>query len=551
MLFEEKTHNNRHFSVSSQPKGSIKTQFWHVLTMKRLIIIPYMTHHAGAIGYLHMWLLLLIGMGGAPSIQAQEAPKHEVRAAWVTAVYGLDWPRTRAVTPSSILKQKEELIEILDQLQAAHFNTVLFQTRTRGDVIYDSQIEPYNAILTGKMGVSPGYDPLTFAVEECHKRGMECHAWVVTIPLGNRKHVASLGPKSVVKRKPAICVPYKREYFLNPGHPDTKLYLRSIVEEIVSSYDVDGVHFDYLRYPERVGNRFADQREFRRYGNGRSLDQWRRDNLSELVRTLYGAVKALKPWVKVSSSPVGKYNDTPRYSSRGWNAFQTVYQDVQGWLGEGIQDQIYPMLYFRGNNFYPFALDWQEQSCGRHVVPGLGIYFLDPREGNWSLSDIKRQMQFCRTHGLAGEAHYRVKYLMDNTQGLYDLLATNDYRYPALQPPMPWLDNQAPSTPDSLRVEPIAPGYLQLTWSPSTDNDLRNAPRYVVYGSTTTPVDTSQSRHIIAASVTDTTFVYAPLHPLEAFTHFAVSAIDRYGNESAPRQISLEGGIEALYHPKE
>ncbi len=551
MLFEEKTHNNRHFSVSSQPKGSIKTQFWHVLTMKRLIIIPYMTHHAGAIGYLHMWLLLLIGMGGAPSIQAQEAPKHEVRAAWVTAVYGLDWPRTRAVTPSSILKQKEELIEILDQLQAAHFNTVLFQTRTRGDVIYDSQIEPYNAILTGKMGVSPGYDPLTFAVEECHKRGMECHAWVVTIPLGNRKHVASLGPKSVVKRKPAICVPYKREYFLNPGHPDTKLYLRSIVEEIVSSYDVDGVHFDYLRYPERVGNRFADQREFRRYGNGRSLDQWRRDNLSELVRTLYGAVKALKPWVKVSSSPVGKYNDTPRYSSRGWNAFQTVYQDVQGWLGEGIQDQIYPMLYFRGNNFYPFALDWQEQSCGRHVVPGLGIYFLDPREGNWSLSDIKRQMQFCRTHGLAGEAHYRVKYLMDNTQGLYDLLATNDYRYPALQPPMPWLDNQAPSTPDSLRVEPIAPGYLQLTWSPSTDNDLRNAPRYVVYGSTTTPVDTSQSRHIIATSVTDTTFVYAPLHPLEAFTHFAVSAIDRYGNESAPRQISLEGGIEALYHPKE
>lgn len=519
--------------------------------MKRLIIIPYMTHHAGAIGYLHMWLLLLIGMGGVPSVQAQEAPKHEVRAAWVTAVYGLDWPRTRAVTPSSILKQKEELIEILDRLQAAHFNTVLFQTRTRGDVIYDSQIEPYNAILTGKMGVSPGYDPLTFAVEECHKRGMECHAWVVTIPLGNRKHVASLGTKSVVKRKPALCVPYKREYFLNPGHPDTKHYLRSIVEEIVSRYDVDGVHFDYLRYPERAGNRFADQREFRRYGNGRSLDQWRRDNLSELVRTLYGAVKALKPWVKVSSSPVGKYNDTPRYSSRGWNAFQTVYQDVQGWLGEGIQDQIYPMLYFRGNNFYPFALDWQEQSCGRHVVPGLGIYFLDPREGNWSLSDIKRQMQFCRTHGLAGEAHYRVKYLMDNTQGLYDLLATNDYRYPALQPPMPWLDNQAPSTPDSLRVEPIAPGYLQLTWSPSTDNDLRNAPRYVVYGSTTTPVDTSQSRHIIATSVTDTTFVYAPLHPLEAFTHFAVSAIDRYGNESAPRQISLEGGIEALYHPKE
>lgn len=498
---------------------------------------------------LPLLLLLASGCWALPA-SAQEGPKQEVRAAWVTVVYGLDWPRTRAVTPHSIRKQQQELIEILDRLQEAHFNTVLFQTRTRGDVVYDSQIEPYNAILTGSCGTSPGYDPLAFAVEECHKRGMECHAWIVTIPLGNRKHVASLGAQSVVKRKPAICVPYKREYFLNPGHPDTKLYLRSIVEEIVRRYDVDGVHFDYLRYPERAGHRFADQREFRRYGNGRTLDQWRRDNLSELVRTLYQSVKSLKPWVKVSSSPVGKYNDTPRYSSRGWNAFQTVYQDVQGWLGEGIQDQIYPMLYFRGNNFYPFALDWQEQSCGRHVVPGLGIYFLDPREGNWTLSDIERQLHFCRTHGLAGEAHYRVRYLMDNTQGLYDLLLHDDYRYPALQPPMPWLDAEAPSTPEGVRVECIAPGYLRLTWAPSTDNDPHNAPRYVVYGSTASPVDTSTGRSIVSASVADTTYIYAPEDPLQAFTHFAVTAIDRYGNESAPARVSLSGGLKALYDPE-
>ena len=240
-------------------------------------------------------MFLMLMAGTLPSAAwAQDGPKQEVRAAWVTAVYGLDWPRTRAVTPQSIRKQQQELIEILDGLQKAHFNTVLFQARTRGDVIYNSHIEPYNAILTGSCGTSPGYDPLAFAIEECHKRGMECHAWIVTIPLGNRKHVASLGAKSVVKRKPAICVPYKREYFLNPGHPEARAYLRTIVEEIVRRYDVDGVHFDYLRYPERAGRRFADQREFRRYGNGRTLDQWRRDNLSELVRTLYQSVKSLK-----------------------------------------------------------------------------------------------------------------------------------------------------------------------------------------------------------------------------------------------------------------
>ena len=153
---------------------------------------------------------------------AAQPPRQEVRAAWITAVYGLDWPRTRAISPATIERQKEELLEILDLLQEAHFNTVLFQTRTRGDVLYRSDIEPFNAILTGRSSADPGYDPLAFAVAECHKRGMECHAWMVAIPLGNRKHVASLGKASVTRRRPEICVPYKREYFLNPGHPKTK-----------------------------------------------------------------------------------------------------------------------------------------------------------------------------------------------------------------------------------------------------------------------------------------------------------------------------------------
>lgn len=118
----------------------------------------------------------------------------------------------------------------------------------------------------------------------------------------------------------------------------------SLVREVVERYDVDGIHFDYLRYPENAP-RFPDSYDYRKYSKGRSLAQWRRDNLTEIVRYIYKGVKAMKPWVKVSTCPVGKYKDTSRYPSRGWNAFHTVYQDVQGWLGEGIQDQIYPMLY--------------------------------------------------------------------------------------------------------------------------------------------------------------------------------------------------------------
>lgn len=136
-------------------------------------------------------------------------PKYEVRAAWVTAVYGLDWPQTKATTPAGIRRQQEELIEILDKLKAANFNTVLFQTRTRGDVLYKSSIEPYNSILTGKVDGDPGYDPLAFAVRECHKRGMECHAWMVALPLGNKKHVAKLGNKSVTKKEKRYVFPIK------------------------------------------------------------------------------------------------------------------------------------------------------------------------------------------------------------------------------------------------------------------------------------------------------------------------------------------------------
>lgn len=468
---------------------------------------------------------------------ATAQPKQEVRAAWVTAVYGLDWPRTKATTPQSIRRQKEELTDILDKLKDANFNTVLFQTRTRGDVLYRSDIEPFNAILTGRAGGDPGYDPLAFAVEECHKRGMECHAWMVTIPLGSKKHVASLGKQSVTKRMKSICVPYKNEYFLNPGHPSTKEYLMKLVKEVVGRYDVDGVHFDYLRYPEHAP-RFPDQYDFRRLSKGRTTDQWRRDNITEIVRYIYKGVKAMKPWVKVSTCPVGKYRDTSRYSSYGWNAFFTVYQDPQGWLGEGIQDQIYPMMYFQGNSFYPFALDWQEQSNGRHIIPGLGIYFLHPDEGKWKRDEIDRQMNFIRNHGMAGQGHYRVQYLMENTQGLYDELIENVYAYPALQPPMKWLDNIAPSAPSDLKATPDEYGYTELTWRASTDNDPHNAPMYVVYASDEYPVDTRRAENIVAQNVRDTRYVYAPIRVWTAKKYFAVTAIDRYGNESEAAQLA-------------
>jgi uncharacterized lipoprotein YddW (UPF0748 family) len=196
-------------------------------------------------------------------------PKNEVRAAWVTTAYGLDWPRTRSTSTEKMQRQQSDLLKILDKLKAANFNTVLFQVRSRGDVYYRSQIEPMSIYLTDKLNGDPGYDPLTFAVDECHKRGMECIAWMVSIPLGSRRHVASLGKYSALRHTHGgIVTGYKSEYYLNPANPETKVYLMDIVREIATNYDVDGFVFDYLRYPEYAAASF-DKAEYNKYAEGR------------------------------------------------------------------------------------------------------------------------------------------------------------------------------------------------------------------------------------------------------------------------------------------
>lgn len=481
-----------------------------------------------------------------PILSLHPQPKNEVRAAWLTTVYGLDWPSSRATTPAGIKKQQEELRRTLDELKEANFNTILFQARLRGDVIYPSKIEPFNEILTGKNGRSPGYDPLAFAIEECHKRGMECHAWVVTMPLGTNKHVKALGTSSVTRKRPALCKQYQGEWFLDPGNPETKEYLFSIIREIVTRYDVDGIHLDYIRYPDHPA-KFPDQAAFRKYGKGQTLAEWRRNNVTSVVRYLYKGVKELKPWVKVSSSPVGKFRDTSRYSSFGWNGYHAVYQDAQGWLREGIQDMLFPMMYFRDNQFFPFALDWQEKSNGRQIVPGLGVYFLHPSEKDWPLETIERQVHFTRNQGLAGQAYYRAKFLTQNTKGLLDELICRYYPYPALPPAMTWLDVVVPTAPG--RKEQVERGGdICLNWLPSVDNDARNKPFYTLYASDVYPVDVFCPANVIATRIRDNCYWYSCANPATRKHYFAVTAVDRYGNESEATQLSEPVHLHEIHY---
>lgn len=469
-------------------------------------------------------------------------PKYEIRATWLTTLGGMDWPRLKAGSTSSVQRQQKELCDILDRLKAARFNTVLLQTRLRGDLIYPSSIETFAESLTGNTGRNPGYDPLAFAIEECHKRGMELHAWLVTIPAGNTRQVKSLGKNSVVQKNRKICKLYRGNWYLDPGNPETKEYLSRIVKEITAHYDIDGIHFDYIRYPEGADN-FPDTDSFRKYGKGKDLKQWRRDNITDIVRRLYTDIKVLKPWVKVSSSPIGKYRDTNRYTSRGWNAYDVVYQDAQKWLKEGIHDALFPMMYFQGNNFYPFALDWKENCSNRWVIPGLGIYFLSPREQDWPLDEIVRQIHFTRQVRLNGQAYFRNRFLLDNTKGILDELKENFYTAPALVPPMTWMDSIPPSTPAPLTLpSPPSPqllpdGKLRLGWQASTDNGVGGVV-YHLYGSETYPVDVNNPQNLLATHLVSTTYDYRPNVPWRQKRYFAVTAADRFGNESTPLELN-------------
>lgn len=340
------------------------------------------------------------------------SPDKEIRAVWLATIGGIDWPRTYASTPATISRQKQELTDMLDKLKKININTILLQTRVRGTVIYPSMYEPWDGCMSGRPGVSPGYDPLRFAIEECHKRGMEIHAWVVTIPVGKWNN---LGCRRLLQRYPKLITKIGDEGFMHPEQPQTAEYLSNICSEIIQNYNIDGIHLDYIRYPETWKNRIN-----RVQG---------REYITRIVRKIHNNIKQKKPSVKISCSPLGKHDDLSRYSSKGWNARNTVCQDAQAWLRNGLMDQLYPMIYFKENNFYPFAIDWAEHCAAGQVAAGLGIYFLDPKEGNWRIDEVKRQLNVCRQLGL-GQCFFRAKYLINNIQGLYDYLRIFNFQMP-------------------------------------------------------------------------------------------------------------------------
>lgn len=466
-----------------------------------------------------IYLLLIILLCHTPAILSSGLPATEVRAVWLTTNYGLDWPRNRI----SQEVQKKELLSILDDLQKNNFNTVMFQVRSRGEMLYYSTIEPMSSLILPSGVGKPKFDPLAFVLDECHKRGLECHAWIVTYPLGGDKHVRSLGAQSVTKKIPSITKKFKGEWFLDPGNPRTDDYLLSIVKEIVSNYDVDGIHFDYIRYPDNRGQ-FPDDGMYRLHGKGKSRADWRRDNITRFVTKAYDMVKKEKPWIQVSSSPLGRYRALGN-NGHGWTAFETVYQDAGKWMKTGKHDAIYPMMYYKEQLFYPFLDDWMANGNERIVVPGLGAYQMI--ELGWSRQDILNQVDYTRKKNVHGQAYFRTANLLSNTKGILTSLEKY-YSYPAKLPAMTWLSDSIPDKPADIQAERLADGLFELKWSLHAESSRVT---YNVYRSETADFNREIAENLLAVGLKVPFFAYLAENNDKAYYYY-VTVSDAYHNES-------------------
>jgi uncharacterized lipoprotein YddW (UPF0748 family) len=407
----------------------------------------------------------------APEIQ------RETRGMWIATVANIDWP-TR--TTLSADQQRAELADILSRAAATGINTIIFQVRPAADAVYSSNLEPWAALLTGTQGKDPGHDPLAFAIQEAHARGMELHAWINPFRAGNTADSARLAPSHVFRSRRELARVYGTSLWMDPGEPEAQEHSLRVVADIVRRYDIDGIHADDYFYPYVQNDAsgaaipFPDDSTYARHAAGVARDDWRRANIDRFVERLYREIHAIKPTVKVGISPFGIWRPGYPPGVQGLDAYASIYADSRKWLQQGWVDYLAPQLYWSiaaPQQSYPALLDWwfEQNAQGRHVWPGLAAYRVNNGTSSaFSMQEIPDQIRLTRAR-TAGTGHilYNTTWTLRRNDGaLATKLATELYQSAALVPASPWLDATPPPTPTvavSNGAAQIAPGAGEPT----------------------------------------------------------------------------------------
>lgn len=464
-----------------------------------------------------------------------KAPR-EFRAVWVATVDNIDWPSKRTL---STAEQQAELVRIMDRAASLNLNAVIFQIRPSCDSLYESKIEPWSEYLTNKQGQAPNpyYDPLAFAIEEAHKRGMELHCWFNPY---RSKHPAQKGPLAsnhIRNTHPNLAKEYGRYLWLDPGEPAVQQRSLDVMLDVVKRYDIDGVHIDDYFYPyaerDAAGKiiPFPDDDSYRAYRNkGGKLDRshWRRQNVDLFVERLYDGIKAEKKWVKFGISPFGIYRPgIPEGIKAGVDQYEDLSADALKWFREGWCDYFTPQLYWpikQTPQAYPVLLDWwsTQNPKGRHLWPGNFTGRVRTDDGNWPPQEIVDQIELTRKNkGATGNVHFSMRVFLMNAQGLNDVLKSGPYAEKALVPASPWLDSKATAAPKGkVSIQPGTNRRL-LTWTAPPESDANYLVAYV----------RTNGRWRLHAT--------APVKrgsmalPTSFASDVAISVLDKVGNESA------------------
>ncbi len=385
-------------------------------------------------------------------------PKYEMRGVWIATVLNIDWPSKPGL---STVQQQQEFINLLDEDKRIGINAVFVQIRPSGDAFYPSQYDPWSEYLTGKQGQAPVpfYDPLKFMIDQTHKRGMEFHAWINPYRMVFDITKSSVASNHITRLHPEWFVTYDHKKIFNPGLPQSIDYLVGVVSDIVHRYDIDGIHFDDYFYPYPTAGHFNDDAAFRQYGHGLSIDDWRRANCDSAIKRVHNAILQLKPMIKFGVSPFGIYQNKSRdydgSPTTGTTNYHDLYADILLWLKNGWIDYVAPQLYWaigKQGQDYRILLDWWAHHIyGKDLYIGQAIFHADEkdiaafRNTNEFPSEIKLLRQYPQ---VKGSVFFSNKSFNANPDGIMDSLENNYYKYPALVPPMKWVDNNTPNAPE-------------------------------------------------------------------------------------------------------
>ena len=483
--------------------------------------------------------------------------KREVRSVWMATVWALDWPSST----SSTTAQKNEMVKYLDVLQKNNFNAIYFQVRTMSDAFYKSSYEPWSSYLTGTRGKDPGWDPLAFVVEECHKRGIECHAWVNPYRFSTGSNWSTAQDQAL--KSAGMLLAYtksdgKTTTILNPGLESVRKRIVDVCKEIISNYDVDGLVFDDYFYPEGipVTSSAGDYDLWQKSGASMTFGDWRRNNVNQMVADVYNMVQQQKPYVRFGISPAGAACTSAAVAAKhgidrcpvasDWQ-YDGIFSDPVAWLEAGTIDYISPQLYWKTNHktnpFGPMTKWWSyvAKHFGRHHYASHSISFLNSSNTTSDWEEIGKQVQFSRDYTeneAPGAVFYSAAYVTGKKQsGFGEWLQVNKFQNKALTPAIDWKKSDL----EKVQVSALNKRATVLSWA-GVDNV-----RYSVYAvPESVNVETLDSNipaeYLLGVSYKTT---YTMPDDKKSGYNYAVCVLDRYGNEYEPVYYG-QSGVECI-----